>query len=645
MSEENTSTIKNPLIWEPIQKGKGKPSFWFKEALEGVHHPDPVLASLVEESLAALNNGTSLREVSEFIEAKSGIRISHTGVRKMWEKLGRTRPLGEPRPKVVHKSWAEVRETNRKKKLANERRRLTHLKKRISKYSDEITEIQEEVKSAGPLRGVVVQDPVQIEYLPEEENKPQVIFMPNKGPQTEFLQATEQEVLYGGAAGGGKSYAMLADPLRYFSNPNFRGLLLRRTNDELKELKWKARALYDNSVIKGTWREKDSLWRFPSGAEMWLTYLERDEDVQRYQGQSFTWIGVDELTQYATPFAWDFLRSRLRSTDPEITLSMRATSNPGGPGHSWVKKMFVDPAPVNTEFPATDIDSTEALVHPDFYKAPHPLAGQPHPKAGQPLFYRRFIPASLYDNPYLIMDDKYEASLMSLPEMQRRQLLEGDWSIVQGAAFSEFRTPIHVIKPFPIPQSWRRFRSCDFGYSTYSAVHWYAIDPDDTLYVYREMYVSKCTGRELAQRVLEAERDEKITYGILDSSVWAMRGQSGPSIAEEMIHAGCRWRPSDRSQGSRVAGKNRLHELLKVRPGIETPGIQFFDTCRQIISDLPMIPVDPKGSDDIDDRYASDHAYDSIRYGIMSRPRAASLFDTISTGKTSYIPSDSLFGY
>ena len=331
------------------------------------------------------------------------------------------------------------------------------------------------------------------------------------------------------------------------------------------------------------------------------------------------------------------MSSRLRTTDPDLPIFMRATTNPGGPGHGWVKRMFIDPAPANTPFVAKDLETGEELRYPDT-----------HPdRPGEPLFKRRFIPASLYDNPYLANDGAYEANLLSLPEMQRRQLLDGDWAVATGAAFPEFRQSVHVVDPFEIPDTWRKFRSCDYGYSSFSACHWFAIDPSyETLIVYRELYVSKHTGRDLAQAVLEAERGENIAYGILDSSCWHNRGQIGPSIAEEMISMGCRWRPSDRTAGARVAGKNRFHEVLKVDPDTEMPGIVFFNTCRQIIADLPVIPSDPKGSDDIDPRYASDHAYDSVRYGIMSRPRAFSPFD-MGRGipERKWQPSDNVFGY
>lgn len=433
---------------------------------------------------------------------------------------------------------------------------------------------------------------------------------------------------------------MIADPMRYFSNPNFVGLLIRRTNDELKEIIREQHKLYKKVPGLGAeFKTKESVWKFASGAELWVTYLDREDDVYRYQGQSFCWIGVDELTQYSTPFAYLYLKSRLRTTDPELKpyLCIRCTTNPGGPGHQWVKKMFVDPEVPGKPFWAIDIETGETLRYPDDYSDPN--------LAGKPLFKRRFIPAKLSDNPYLADDGAYERSLLGLPEDQRRKLLDGDWSVVEGAAFPEFNPKHHVTESFDIPSSWRKFRAGDFGYSSHSAVLWFAIDPDGTLYVYRELYVSKKTGKELALLVRKAEQlDMNVSYGVLDSSVWHQRGHYGPSIAEEMIQAGCRWRPSDRTAGSRVAGKNRLHELLKINPMTDKPGIIFFNTCRQLLADLPMLPSDPDGGDDIDDRFKSDHTYDALRYGIMSRPRPG-MNNTGHVPQEGYRPFDTTFGY
>jgi hypothetical protein len=596
--------------------------------------PDPAVIPLLDQALDQLDAGISLRTVTEWLNANTPeyAQLSHSGLVKLRKFY---RPNAKVKKAPIKRLTPDEKAAKKRRMLiAQEKKKIKNAQKRAARLGEELTIIKENTIDAKDRSLLMELDYSSPEYKEIEQEEIPVVFKPNPGPQTLFFAAEELEVLYGGAAGGGKSYALIADPMRYFDNKHFRGLILRRTNDELRELIWKSQELYPQIWDKAQWREKDKEWRFPSGARLWMTYLERDEDVMRYHGQAFTYIGIDELTQYSTPFAWNFMRSRLRDASGTLPLFMRATTNPGGPGHGWVKRMFVDPAPKGKAFWATDIDSGETLTFP-----------KDHPKSGQPLFKRRFIPARVSDNPYIWADGNYEANLMSLPEVQRKQLLEGDWSVADGAAFSEFNERVHTCEPFEVPAGWRKFRSCDFGYSTFSAVHWYAIDPEDVLYVYRELYVSKKTGKELARLILDLEKNEKVTYGVLDSSVWAQRGQTGPSIAEEMIAEGCRWRPSDRTAGSRINGKNRLHELLKVNKYTNRPGIIFFNTCRQIIADLPMIPMDPKGGEDIDDRYLSDHAYDSIRYGIMTRPRGNEVMSLQNYKVTHWMPSDPTFGY
>jgi hypothetical protein len=592
--------------------------------------PDDKKASLVEEAMDYLEEGHSTRKTAEWLGEKTGDKISHQGLIHIWKtRRGKDSDNPSKRLKALEKSNRKRKpKTAKDKKLSAAKRKQTDARRllTLAKKKLEALTPNEELSTAN----------LDFSVIESEKKKRDVIFSPNPGPQTEFLASSEREVLYGGAGGGGKTYALIADAMRYFENPNFNGLILRRSTDELREIVWKTQELYPKIFKGAKWGEKKSQWTFPSGAKLWLTYLERDQDVLRYQGQAFSYIAFDELTQYPTQFAWNYMRSRLRTTDPDLPTYMRATTNPGGVGHGWVKRMFIDPAPENTKFVAQDLETGDDLVYPDS-----------HDKAGEPLFYRRFIPAKLQDNPYLMEGGQYEANLLSLPEMQRRQLLEGDWTISDGAAFSEFRLNEHVIEPFDIPDNWRRFRSCDYGYSSYSAVHWFAIDPNfSTLINYRELYLTKHTGRDLAKAVMEAEDGERIDYGVLDSSCWHNRGQLGPSIAEEMISQGCRWRPSDRTNGARVAGKNRFHEVLKIDENTGLPGIQFFNTCRQIIADLPVIPSDPRGSDDIDPRYATDHAYDSVRYAVMSRPKAYSPFDSgRGVPQQVWQPADATFGY
>ncbi len=626
--------------WPPITRklsfGKVKTGYKVNPTNAFELIPDEEQIIYLEQGFDYLDAGSSYREVGEWVGQKINRAIVHQTVKNLY--VTHRQPFLTKRPpKRTARTF-----TASERKVISEKAKARHAANRAEKAAVKHELNKHKLKPEDyttPPEPSVPRE--KVSSLPPIPKAVEIIFKPNPGPQSLFLQASEEEVLYGGAAGGGKSYAMLADPMRYFNNPNFVGLLLRRTNDELRELKWESMKLYPKAFPGARWKEKDSMWVFPSGAKFWMTYLERDDDVQRYVGQAFTWIGMDELTQYATPFAWQFLKSRLRSTDPELqkNLCMRATTNPGGPGHQWVKKMFIDPEVPGKAFWAKDEDG-EILRYPENHQNPD--------LRGKPLFKRKFIPAKLQDNPYLYNDGSYERSLLGLPEDQRRKLLEGDWSVMEGAAFGEFNPKLHVCAPFDIPTEWRRFRSADYGYTSFSAVLWFAIDPsDNTLYVYRELYKTRLTGRDLAEKVLTLEAGEKISYGILDSSVWHQRGHTGPTVAEEMISYGCRWRQSDRGQGSRSAGKNRLHELLKLRDTEKgpKPSIVIFDTCRQLIADIPSLPMDPDQNDDIDDRTKNDHTYDALRYGIMSRPRVRSPLDWGNTNKISYTPADKVFGY
>jgi len=220
--------------------------------------------------------------------------------------------------------------------------------------------------------------PAQVKPAPIDVEKAQreILFEPNPGPQTDFLASTEQEVLYGGSAGGGKSYAMVADPVRYLNNPNAQMLLVRRSTEELRELISVSKQLYPRAIPGIKFMERDKTWVAPSGATLWMSYLDRDDDVMRYQGQAFNWIGFDELTQWASPYPWNYMRSRLRSTSTSgLPLYMRATTNPGGPGHQWVKKTFIDPGTPRKPFWATDTETGETIAWP-----------KGHSREGQPLF-------------------------------------------------------------------------------------------------------------------------------------------------------------------------------------------------------------------------------------------------------------------
>ena len=173
-----------------------------------------------------------------------------------------------------------------------------YVRSKFSKKKDlAVTPTKKTPTKAPPAQVIPAQYDVQ-----EAQN---VVFKPNPGPQTEFLASSEREVLYGGAAGGGKSYATLADPLRNMNNSDFSGLLVRHTTEELRELIQKSQELYPKAIPGIKWSERKSQWTTPRGGTLWMSYLDRDSDVMRYQGQAFNYVAFDELTQWSTPFAWN----------------------------------------------------------------------------------------------------------------------------------------------------------------------------------------------------------------------------------------------------------------------------------------------------------------------------------------------------
>jgi len=449
--------------------------------------------------------------------------------------------------------------------------------------------------------------------LKDEVNN-NVIFKPNAGPQTDFLAAPERDVLYGGAAGGGKSYAMLIDPLRFAHRSAHRALILRRSMPELRELIDKSRELYPRAFPGCKYKEVEKLWSFPSGAKVEFGFLERDADVYRYQGQAYSWIGFDEITHLPTEFGWNYLASRLRTTDPEIETYMRCTANPGGVGATWVKKRYIDPYPPNETFTGPDNLS------------------------------RKFIPARLQDNPYLAYDGRYEEMLKALPPTQRKQLLEGNWDVNEGAAFTEFDLDVHVITPFAIPISWDRTKGIDYGYASESACIWATVDPTDgTLIVYRELYRKGLTGVDLGAIITEMELEDPYSVqGVLDTSAWARTGTTGPTVGESLVRAGHKLRRADKN---RIQGKIQIHEYLKVQQS-GRPRLQILNTCPNLIRELQSIPLDKTNPEDVN-THAPDHAYDALRYLIMSRPRIQDSFSRIRNlhMEQAYTPADSDFGY
>ena len=523
---------------------------------------------------------------------------------------------GTPRKKGGRPNTAEQAKLAAQRTVSRKQKNIQKLEQKLKNAKTSLKKQKTTLENIGSGEQTLVTDS-DISALPkavqEDLKDANVLFHPNEGPQTDFLAADEKDVLYGGAAGGGKSYAMLVDPLRYAHKKAHRALILRRSMPELREMIDKSRELYPQAFPGAKFREVEKLWNFPSGAKIEFGFLERDADVYRYQGQAYSWIGFDEITHLPTEFSWNYLASRLRTTDPEIKTYLRCTANPGGVGSQWVKKRYIEPEENNKSFVGTD-----GLT-------------------------RKFIPAKLADNPYLSEDGVYEQMLNSLPPIQRRQLLEGNWDVAEGAAFVEFDPDAHIITPFEIPLSWERVKGIDYGYASESCCLWGTIDMNDgTLIIYRELYKKGLTGEELGSIITDMEMVDPFSVnGVLDTAAWARTGTTGPTVGEALIKAGHKLRRADKN---RVQGKIQIHEYLKVRES-GRPKLQIFNTCPNLIRELQSIPLSKTNPEDVD-THASDHAYDALRYMIMSRPRMDSPLERLRGIKRDiFKPSDSTFGY
>ena len=435
--------------------------------------------------------------------------------------------------------------------------------------------------------------------------------------QARFMERPEYECLYGGAAGGGKSDALIAEALRQVNIPHYKALILRKTYPQLSELIEKSLNLYPKAFPKARYNNTAHTWTFPSGAKIIFGSLNHTQDKINYQGKAYDFIGFDELTHF-TLEEYMYLYSRNRPNGPGTRVYLRATTNPGGIGHGWVKERFITPAP-----PMTPMETEVEVIKPDGKKVKMKRS-------------RIFVPATVFDNQKLLENDpNYLANLAMMPEAEKNALLYGSWDSFDGQVFTEWKNDpkhyddqrwTHVISPFPIPKDWRIYRGFDFGYAKPFSVGWYAVDHDGRLYRIKEFY--GCTGtpnigikyepRMIAEEIRRIEEDDPLLYGkkitgIADPSIFDE--SRGESVARMMERQGVYWEPGD---NTRIAGKMQYHYRLAF-DGEGVPMFYVFSTCKHFIRTIPVLVYDERHVEDVNSSQ-EDHIYDECRYVMMERP-------------------------
>jgi len=445
-----------------------------------------------------------------------------------------------------------------------------------------------------------------------------VVWQPQE-KQRLFMSRFEDEALYGGSAGGGKSDALVIEALRQVNVPHYKALIIRKTFPQLSELIDKTQNYYRRAFPGARYNGTTHTWTFPSGAKIIFGSMQHAKDKFQYQGQAYDFIAFDELTH----FTWDeynYLFSRNRPNGPGTRVYIRATANPGGVGHGWVKERFI-----TAMKPMTTIWDDVEIIFPDGHTESRKKS-------------RIFVPSSVFDNPALLANDPdYLTRLASMPEAERKALLYGDWDSFSGQVFTEWRNDpdhyedrrgTHVIAPFKIPEDWAIWCGLDWGYSRPFSVGWYAVDRERRLYRIREYY--GCTGApntglmmepaEVARKMKEIEAEDpnlknRKIHRVGDPAIWGSDGTEsiGALFERERVYF-------EKGDHARIDGKMQVHHRLSFdEDGV--PLLYVFNTCKHFIRTVPNLVYDESDVEDIDTD-GEDHIYDELRYVCMKNPIA-----------------------
>ena len=398
--------------------------------------------------------------------------------------------------------------------------------------------------------------------------------------QHKFITSTATEVLFGGAAGGGKSYGQVVDALLFaLKYAGSKQLILRRTFQELdKSIVRTVMGLYPREIF--TYNSSSHTGRFKNGSLIDFGYLAAENDVYQYQSAEYDVIRFDELTHF-TETQYTYLISRIRGAN-SFPKQIKSSTNPGSIGHAWVKKRFIEPAPPDKVFRGSDGVS------------------------------KVFLPSKIDDNTFLMeRDPGYKERLLTLAEKDKKALLYGDWDIFDGQYFSEFRVEDHVVDPFPIPKEWRRYRAIDYGLDMLACV-FVAVDSTGCAYVYKETGGSNLPIGVAARQVTDfTERDEEIYCTLAPPDLWNRSQETGKSKALIFSDSGL---SLTKSNNDREAGWLCIKEMLRKDANGE-PRLKIFSNCRELIKCLPALVIDDKKpSDCATEPHEYTHYPDALRY-------------------------------
>ncbi len=429
-----------------------------------------------------------------------------------------------------------------------------------------------------------------------------LLYVAQPGPQEELMSSSAQEILYGGAAGGGKSYGLRMALVNYcLQYAGARAVLFRRTFRELEDTHI-SKLQQELPSYVATYSVGKHEFAFPNGSVLMMRFCEHEEDVYSYDTFEADIMAFDELTAFSE-FQYVYLFTRCRSSNSWWPgRKILSATNPGNVGHVWVKRRFID------------------------YCQPFEIKQSPEDEGGMT---REFIPAKIADNPALAKHDPdYIKLLRALPDEIYRAKALGDWSVFSGQFFGRWRDKVHVVDPFSIPQDWGRYVSVDWGIAAPRAVYWAARPPGtSTLYVYREQYGAGVSTHEQARLAREATvaAGETPQFIVADPAMWA-KGKDAEG--REMLANIEYWKQEFtgicevvKGNNERIMGASLFREKLDWQ-GIEdengirvikNPQLYFMKTCLNAIRTVPALVHSSLNAEDVDTD-GEDHSYDSLRY-------------------------------